>query len=219
MSIKINLKTLVIVGVSAVFTLFPLSRSYAEEAPETPAANNSSSNSGSGVYTGLINGKQSLPNSMANLCQMNASAIAEDRQMLEKCLQIIASKINAENAADRLDGIKLYENIRLEQLSMLLSESVAKSAAQEDSEKIQDKMTDATDKASTDHDLTNATNYDMSSLARVVDRIREILAEEIKYDMITEVSRIEGESWLRRMEQNNPVKDEQNPKKEPEAEQ
>ena len=206
MMIKTNLKTLVVLSVSAVFTLIPLSCGYADDATPVSTENSASTTdtkttaSTESAYSGLVNGVQGLPNSMARLCQMNASEMAEDRQKLEECFRIIGAKINAENSADRLDGVKLYEEIRLDQLSNLLSEATAKSAAQKENQEIQDRATEATDKVSTDHDMMNAVAYDMMYLAKTVDNMRDILAEEIKYDMITEISHIDGSIWLREIE-------------------
>ena len=218
---KINLN--IFLSVSAFFVFVMTGQSFAETSVTADESSvqktESSETTGKSISlaNGLTKGYQALPNSMTRLCQTEATVMSEDRLMVEKCLQIIASKINAEMAPDRLAGAKIYNEIRLEQLSSLISETTAKSAAQQENVEIQNKLTQTTDKVSTDHDMMNAVSYDMLSLAKTVNNIQDILAESIKYEMLNEVKRIDAASWSKAVERRiNTEKSVQKTKAQPE---
>ncbi|MBR3502283.1 MAG: hypothetical protein IKO06_05185, partial [Alphaproteobacteria bacterium] len=142
-------------------------------------------------YSGLYNGRQMIPDTMAIACQINAEDIAKDINVLYNCVNKYITKMNAENAADQSEGAKEYTMLRYRTLLDGLAAAITKSQSVANYEETANKYADASSGTATKRDDEAAIVNTTSVLTDVINSMRELYAENLKYEAINGIAAID----------------------------
>ncbi len=143
------------------------------------------------VYTGVFNKRQIIPNSMAIYCETNAEDMLKESKKLYDCINKIAKKINDKDSSIRAENLQRYNEIRYEELKILMADAVAKGATIANYEKIQNEIGKATGETRTEHEDNTAIANTVSTLTDVINTMRDLYAERLKSDAITGINAID----------------------------
>ena len=146
------------------------------------------------TFTGVYKDKQIIPNLMATLCKMNAEDAVKDNNKLYKCVNQLIIKATHKNAATRDDGVKDLESIRVEELKIMLALAVSKGASIADFEDPENgiikRLSDANDNEQTEHDDNAAIVNTNATLMALINSMRDLYAENLKYVALSNISTI-----------------------------
>lgn len=143
------------------------------------------------VYTGVFNKRQIIPNSMAIYCETNAEDMLKESKKLYDCINKIAKKINDKDSSIRAENLQRYNEIRYEQLKILMADAVAKGATIANYENIQNEIGKATGETRTEHEDNAAIANTVSTLTDVINTMRDLYAERLKSEAITGINSID----------------------------
>ncbi len=147
-------------------------------------------------FSGVYEGKQAIPNTMAILCQMDGKTMVEEQltkeedkdkkeenkpSTLKKCLDKIISKINVEDSAARADAIKEFDNVLQEQRLYMMVEGVGKLAVVSQYAKRNDETLNSSGEAKTVVEDTAALANVDANLTDVINTLGTLYATEAKY--------------------------------------
>ena len=151
-------------------------------------------------YDSKYNGHQVIPNEMAILCKLNGDVAvgkaegeingkkASGATAIKACLEQMILKMNNQDPQTREDGVKEWQAVVQEQLDLTMGEAIAKGAVISNYEKDADTMIYAAKKTKTDHEDTIATASVEAKLTDVINNLRTLYAEEMKYMAISTLS-------------------------------
>ena len=145
-------------------------------------------------YSGIYQGKQVIPNSMAIYCKADGETMVIEQMTknekdadktksstLKKCLDKIITQIHHKEAITRAEGVKEFQIMLQEQRAQMMTEAVSKSAAISTYSKEKQQTVAASGEAQTNvEDSTAIANVD-NNLTDVINSTRALLAEEMKY--------------------------------------
>lgn len=147
-------------------------------------------------FSGVYEGKQAIPNTMAILCQMDGKTMVEEQltkeedkdkkeenkpSTLKKCLDKIISKINVEDSAARADAIREFDNVLQEQRLYMMVEGVGKLAVVSQYAKRNDETLNSSGEAKTVVEDTAALANVDANLTDVINTLGTLYATEAKY--------------------------------------
>lgn len=142
-------------------------------------------------YTGIFNGRQIVPNTMAIYCKVNAEDMLKENAKLYNCINDIARKINDSDTSIRAENMQRFDEIRYEELKTMMAQAIAKGAAISNYENIQNELGDATGKTKTEHEDNVAIASATSTLTDVINTMRDLYAERLKNEAITGIQSID----------------------------
>lgn len=142
-------------------------------------------------YSGLVNGRQVIPNTMAIFCKTNAIDMVKDTGKLYDCINKMVKKIKNKDSLVRQDGLKDWDEIRAEELRAMMAQAVAKGATIANYEEIQNSTGKAVSQTKTEHEDNVAIANTISISTDVMNTMRDLYAERLKYEAISGIKDIE----------------------------
>ena len=142
-------------------------------------------------YSGLVNGRQVIPNTMAIFCKTNAIDMVKDTGKLYDCINKMVKKIKNKDSLVRQDGLKDWDEIRAEELRSMMAQAVAKGATIANYEEIQNSTGKAVSQTKTEHEDNVAIANTISISTDVMNTMRDLYAERLKYEAISGIKDIE----------------------------
>lgn len=142
-------------------------------------------------YSGLVNGRQVIPNTMAIFCKTNAIDMVKDTGKLYDCINKMVKKIKNKDSLVRQDGLNDWNEIRTEELKAMMAQAVAKGATIANYEEIQNSTGKAVSQTKTEHEDNVAIANTISISTDVMNTMRDLYAERLKYEAISGIKDIE----------------------------
>lgn len=142
-------------------------------------------------YSGLVNGRQVIPNTMAIFCKTNAIDMVKDTGKLYDCINKMVKKIKNKDSLVRQDGLNDWNEIRAEELRAMMAQAVAKGATIANYEEIQNSTGKAVSQTKTEHEDNVAIANTISISTDVMNTMRDLYAERLKYEAISGIKDIE----------------------------
>lgn len=142
-------------------------------------------------YSGLVNGRQVIPNTMAIFCKTNAIDMVKDTEKLYECINKMVKKIKNKDSLIRQDGLNDWDEIRAEELRAMMAQAVAKGATIANYEEIQNSTGKAVSQTKTEHEDNVAIANTISISTDVMNTMRDLYAERLKYEAISGIKDIE----------------------------
>ena len=142
-------------------------------------------------YTGVVNGRQVIPNTMAIFCKTNAIDMVKDTGKLYECINKMVKKIKNKDALIRQDGLNDWDEIRLEELKAMMSQAIAKGATISNYEEIQNSTGKAVSQMETEHEDNVGIANTISISTDVMNTMRDLYAERLRYEAISGIKDIE----------------------------
>lgn len=142
-------------------------------------------------YSGLVNGRQVIPNTMAIFCKTNAIDMVKDTEKLYDCINKMVKKIKNKDSLIRQEGLNDWDEIRAEELKAMMSQAVAKGAAIANYEEIQNSTGKAVSQTKTEHEDNVGIANTISISTDVMNTMRDLYAERLKYEAISGIKDIE----------------------------
>ena len=136
------------------------------------------------TYSGVYKGHQIIPNLMALHCKVNAEDIVKDLSLMEKCIRQYLTEMNNENAAAKEEAMKDYNNLRYAVINDNLAVAITKAASIAGYEEKMNEYAEATSNADTKFDTETAVAYTQAFSTDVMNSIRELYVEMIKYEAV-----------------------------------
>lgn len=144
------------------------------------------------VYSGVYNDHQLIPNTMATKCKKSAEDMVKNPQELRDCINRLALKRRDSNAETSREGLKDLQEIKFDQLQEMASLAAAKGAAVADYYAKTAQQTDEANKnAKTTSDVDSAAVNTSAILTSVVNSMRDLYIEQLKYLAISNIENIE----------------------------
>ena len=147
-------------------------------------------------YTGVYNGHQVLPDMMMIYCQMNAEDIIKDLSKLEECLKKYVSAINNSNASAKSEAIHDFNALRYKTLVDVASTAITKLASVANFEEAMNKQGEATAEMKTEFDTEAALINTQAFSTEVMNSIRELYADILKYQAIDGMVNIDPDAII-----------------------
>ncbi len=135
-------------------------------------------------YSGAYKGHQIIPNLMALHCKVNAEDIVNDISLMEKCVRQYLTEMNNANAGAKQEAMKDYNNLRYATINDALSVAITKAASIAGYEEKMNEYAEATSNADTKFDTEAAVSNTQAFSTDVMNSIRELYVEMIKYEAI-----------------------------------
>ncbi len=181
-------------------------------ASETSVAASGSSSSAAGSsssekekksveFTGLFNSSQIIPNEMAIFCQINGEDFLKDDAKRNSCIDKIALKINNKDSTVRNEGITEYGAVKYAELKTMAGQATTKNAATGSYQEIQNNVGKAISDTKTEHEDNVAIANSVSISTDVINTMRDLLVERLKYDAINGIASIDP-NVIKEVEQN-----------------
>jgi hypothetical protein len=144
-------------------------------------------------YTGVYNGKQLIPNSMAIFCKRNAEEFISNKALLADCINKIAAKINNSDAQVATEGKQDLSQMKYDMIVDVLALAISKSAAISNYNDVQTSMSDASSQTQTEHDDNAAIINTISVLTDVINSMRDLYAEKLKLTVLDGIDRLNAQ--------------------------
>lgn len=169
---------------------FAIAQTKADDTPLAPTTADADDE----VYNGVYNDKQIFPNLMASLCKIKAEDAVKDNNKLYKCVNQLVIKATNKNAATSDEGKKDIDAIRAEQLKIMLALATSKAAAianyNDPEDGIMKKLDEANQNEQTEHDDNAAVVNTNATLSALINDMRDLYAENLKYMAISNIQTI-----------------------------
>lgn len=147
------------------------------------------------VYSGVYKDHQLLPNTMTTLCKKSAEDMVKNPQELRNCVIHLALKRRDSDAEKAREGLKDLHDIKLDQLLEMISLATAKNVAVSDyySETAKE-IGETNANAKTVNDVDGAAVNTSAQLTSVVNSLRDLYVEQLKYLAISNIENIEKDT-------------------------
>lgn len=143
------------------------------------------------IYTGVYNGRQIIPNTMAIYCKTNAEDMLQDTKKLSDCINLLIKNLKSSDASTRQEAQADYGLIRYEELSTMMAQSIAKGAAIANYEEVQNSVGDAVSQTQTEHEDNVAAANALSISTDVINSMRDLYAERLKYEAVLGIETVD----------------------------
>lgn len=147
-------------------------------------------------YTGVYKDHQVLPDLMMIYCKMNAEDIIKDLSKLEECIKKYVTAINNKNAAIKAEGIHDFNTLRYKTLVDVAATAITKLASVANYEETMNKYAEATADMKTNFDTETALINTQAFSTDVMNSIRELYADILKYQAIDGMVNIDPSAIL-----------------------
>lgn len=144
-------------------------------------------------FTGTFNSTQIIPNEMAIFCQINGEDFLKDDTKRNECIDKIALKINNKDSTIRNEGITEYGRIKYAELKTMAGQATAKNAATGNYPEVQNSVGKAISDTKTEHEDNVGIANSISISTDVINTMRDLLIERLKYDAINGIASIDPE--------------------------
>lgn len=172
------------------------------------------------TYSGVYKDHQLIPNIMATLCKISAEDVVKDPLKLRECVNKLALKRRNSDAETAREGLKELHDIKLDQLQEMLALATAKGVASADYYAETGKeIAEANANAKTVNDVDGAAVNTSAALTAIVNSMRDLYVEQLKYLAIANIENIEKDVLedVASLETLNQAKEEAAPKEETNA--
>lgn len=139
-------------------------------------------------YTGLYNGRQLIPDIMARHCRITGEEVAKDPQKYIDCIKQYVSEMNNPDAAAKAEAEKQYQTLKYKTLLDNAAAAITKSQAVKNFEETLNKYLTASGEMFTEHGDNQATINTLGFVAEVLNSLRELQAEELKYNAMSAIA-------------------------------
>lgn len=143
------------------------------------------------AYNGLYNNRHIIPDVMAKHCRITGEAVAQNPNVLINCIKQYVSEMNNSNASAKSDAEKDYEVLRFKVLTDTLATAITKSQAILNYEQTMNKYNEADMEMNTAFDDEMALVNTLSFVTDVLNDIRELQVEQMKYTAINAIAEID----------------------------
>lgn len=152
-------------------------------------------------YSGVYKGHQIIPNLMAIHCKVNAEDIVKDLSLMEKCIRQYVTEMNNSNAAAKEEAMKDYNNLRYAVINDNLAVAITKAASIAGYEEKMNEYAEATGDSDTKFDMEAALSNTQAFSTDVMNSVRELYVEMIKYEAINGLVDIDPEAIVEEEEE------------------
>ena len=135
-------------------------------------------------YTGVYNGRQIVPDTMAIYCKTNAEQFLADTSLIDKCLNRYLAAMNNSNASLRSDGVKDYNALLLRLALDAYATALTKTASVANYEDVQNDMADKSRQSQTEREDGAAISNTTSVTTDVINSLRELYAASILVEAV-----------------------------------
>lgn len=153
-------------------------------------------------YSGMYEGRQVVPNTLAIFCQMEGSVFVGTQKATvgkkevagatasQACLRKILEKMKNPDPQTRDEGVRDWKTITQDEIDQFMSETIAKGAVVENYKKDQDTMVYASKETKDDHTDNVTKAATQLNMADVINTLRGLYAEELKYTVLSTLSSV-----------------------------
>ena len=146
-------------------------------------------------FSGVYKEYQVIPNKMAELCKASAEDMINDPTKLTGCVSGLAVKRRSSDAETSREGLKELKEIETEQLLNTIGMATAKAASVADYYAETSKEVSETNaNAKTVNDTDSAAIQTSAVLTSVVNGMRDLYVEQLKYLAISNIENLEKET-------------------------
>lgn len=143
-------------------------------------------------FSGVYKEYQIIPNKMAELCKASAEDMINDPTKLTSCVSSLAMKRRNSDAETSRDGLRELKEIETEQLLNTIGMATAKAASVADYYAETSKEVSETNaNAKTVNDTDSAAIQTSAVLTSVVNSMRDLYVEQLKYLAISNIENID----------------------------
>jgi hypothetical protein len=146
-------------------------------------------------YSGVYNDRQLIPNRMAELCQKQAEEMVQNPSSLVDCINTLAIKRRSTDAEVSREGLKELSEVKAEQIIKTMTFATIKGAEiagyyDEGSKEVKE----TNEGAKTNNDSDAAAINTSVVLTSVVNSMRDLYVEQLKYLAISNIEEIKKET-------------------------
>ncbi len=147
-------------------------------------------------YSNLYNGYKLLPEAMVMYCKFNAEDAVKDLNIITECIKKYAKAMNNSNVAYKAEAMHEYDVMRMQALNLTLSEATAMLSSIKNFDDVTKKYNQAGNKPSTEYDMSGVITASHSFSTKVINDIRKLYAEDLKYRAIDGIGNIDPTAIL-----------------------
>ena len=162
----------------------------AKEAAED-AKKDEAKSDGSEQYNGLYNGFHIIPDMMAMHCKIMGEDVANDPELFIDCIKQYVSEMNNPNASAKAEAEKEYQLLRYKILVDAGSNAMTKSQVVENQVNANNDSVEAYSEGKTVSDDNKALIAALTQINKMLNDIRELQVESLKYDVISGIANID----------------------------
>ncbi len=147
-------------------------------------------------YSNLYHDRPLFPQKMMMYCKVNAEDIAKDLSKIEECIKKYVKAMNNDNSAIREQGLKDYDEMRYQALNDTLTVATDKLKSVINYNETQNAYSTATAKSNTQRDTEGALTNAHAFATDIINNLRELYAENLKYMAIDAIRDIDPSAIL-----------------------
>lgn len=147
-------------------------------------------------YSNLYNGYKILPEAMVMYCKFNAEDAVKDLNIITECIKKYAKAMNNSNVAYKAEAMHEYDVMRMQALNNTLTEATAMLSSIKNFEDAKKEYEKAGNKTQTESDTNGAITSSHSFSTKVINDIRKLYAEDLKYRAIDGIGNIDPAAIL-----------------------
>lgn len=147
-------------------------------------------------FTGMYEDIQVVPNSLAVYCQLNGSDFinAEQQEKVKKCLDVLITKINTSNDAERQENVDDYSVINTEQAQNMLIKAVERSAGDVDFAKARQDQDEANSESLTGFETTASISAASNLQLTAMNDFLHLYATKAKYQALKNIKNVDAKA-------------------------
>lgn len=153
----------------------------------------SSSSEKKDEFSGVYNSSQIIPNEMAIFCEVSGEDFLKDASKRNACINKIALKINNKDSTIRNEGITEYGYIKYAELKTMMGQATTKNASIANYQEVQNSVGKAISDTKTEHEDNVGIASSVSVSTDVINTMRDLLVERLKYEAISGIASIDPE--------------------------